>query len=73
MQNKIVRERQKIAGAWWSYFSERQQAPTMPSTEINKMTDPKDITSTSGSVSTEDEPPVHKKVEVGEDIRIVVA
>ncbi len=50
------------------YLEERQQAPTMPRAEINKMMDPKDMTNTSGSVSTEEDPPVHKKVEVGDEI-----
>jgi hypothetical protein len=50
-------------------LEERQQAPTIPSAAINKMTDPKDMTSTSGSLSTEEDPPVHKNVEVGDDIR----
>jgi hypothetical protein len=40
----------------------------MPRAEINKMMDPKDMTNTSGSVRTEEDPPVHKKVEVGDEI-----
>jgi hypothetical protein len=50
-------------------LEERQQAPIIPRAAINKMTDPKDMTRTSGSLSTEEDPPVHKKVEVGDDIR----
>jgi hypothetical protein len=50
-------------------LDERQQAPTMPSAAINKMTDPKDMTRTSGSLNTEEDPPVHRKVEVGDDMR----
>jgi hypothetical protein len=52
------------------YLEERQQAPTMPSAAMNKMIDPNVMTKTSGSVNTEEEPPVHKKVEVGDDIRL---
>jgi hypothetical protein len=52
-----------------NYLEERQQAPTMPRAAINKMIDPNVMTSTRGSVNTEEDPPVHKKVEVGDDIR----
>jgi hypothetical protein len=45
----------------------------MPRAEINRMIDPKDMTSTSGSVSTEEDPPVHKNVDVGDDIRFDAA
>ncbi len=40
---------------------------------MNKISDPNDMTSTRGSVSTEEDPPVHKKVEVGDDIRFEAA
>ena len=40
---------------------------------MNNMIDPKDMTNTSGSVNTEVDPPVHKNVDAGEDIRLEAA
>ena len=54
-------------------MEERQQAPIMPRAAIIKIIDPNEMTSTRGSVSTEEDPPVHKKVEVGDDIRFEAA
>ncbi len=40
---------------------------------MNRIMEPNDMTSTRGSVSTEEDPPVHKNVEVGDDIRLDAA